>query len=197
MARPPIHLSHTVKAVHLILTGYGHWLPNDPRGSGSTTVHSDLLAPLGAVHHGRRRVQPSREMLRGFYENAEPRLLHPVVWFDAFHREAMAQAIGHMVRNRGYTVWALALLRNHVHVVLRTHRDKADDMWNAIAHATRERLQTFDAFANEHPVWSERPYKVFLTSDAQVAACVRYVEQNPVKEGLGLQRWDCVTQVAR
>ena len=37
-------------ASHLVLHGYGHWLSNDPRGSGSESVRKDELKTLGEIH---------------------------------------------------------------------------------------------------------------------------------------------------
>ena len=34
---------------HLIWTGYGWWLPNDPRGSMSREIHSSAIAGLGEL----------------------------------------------------------------------------------------------------------------------------------------------------
>ncbi|MDB5327513.1 MAG: Transposase [Phycisphaerales bacterium] len=188
----PIFISQAPRAAHLIWTGYGHWLPNDPRGSGSDAVRSGPLSELGAIHHGRKAAQPARSAVRGFYRRAEPRLLHPVVWFGDPHRMAMAQAICRVVRERGYTLWALAILRNHVHAVIRTHRDKSDVMWNAIATGTRAALCEAGLVPAGHPVWSERPYVVLKRSVQQVKTCVRYVEDNPGKERLPVQRWEFV-----
>ena len=39
---------------HLILHGYRHWLPNDPRGSGSIEIRDEKLSDLGPVHTGRK-----------------------------------------------------------------------------------------------------------------------------------------------
>ena len=52
-----------VIAHHIILTGYGHWLPNDPRGSMSREVHSARIAELGPDHDGAHtgRLWPSSE----------------------------------------------------------------------------------------------------------------------------------------
>ena len=63
-------------AIHLILSGYGTWLSNDPRGSGSTETRAIELRTLGPVHHGRKpaHLQPSRQELRAFYREAEPLL---------------------------------------------------------------------------------------------------------------------------
>jgi hypothetical protein len=60
MANKPIHIRNVVKAAHLVLTGYGHWLPNDPRGSGSEEIRKLGLEMLGPIHFGSKRVQPPR-----------------------------------------------------------------------------------------------------------------------------------------
>ncbi|HEX9660013.1 MAG TPA: hypothetical protein VGA18_06905, partial [Rhodothermales bacterium] len=51
-AMPPQRPS--IIAHHLIWTLYGHWLPNDLRGSGSDVVRDPKLQPLGDVHQGRK-----------------------------------------------------------------------------------------------------------------------------------------------
>ena len=61
MARP------IVIAYHLIWTGYGWWLPNDPRGSGSEIVRNDILKDLGELHFGRKKLQPPRAVVKGFH----------------------------------------------------------------------------------------------------------------------------------
>lgn len=75
-------------AHHLIWTVYGTWLPNDPRGSGSMVVTSEVLRDLGELHHGRKKVQPAGREIRAFYEAAGPRLQHPVVQLSS---EAIVQ----------------------------------------------------------------------------------------------------------
>ena len=54
-------------ASHIILTGYGHWLPNDPRGSLSRELREVKFEAMGDVHTGRRKFQPTREQLRAFH----------------------------------------------------------------------------------------------------------------------------------
>ena len=71
-----------VIAYHLIWTAYGWWLPNDPRGSGSKTVDSDVIAQLGELHHGRKRVQPPGSVVREFYESAAKLLRYPLLKLD-------------------------------------------------------------------------------------------------------------------
>jgi hypothetical protein len=57
-----------VIAYHLIWTVYGWWLPNDLRGSTSKAIGSDVIAALGELHFGRKRIQPASRDVRAFYE---------------------------------------------------------------------------------------------------------------------------------
>ena len=41
---------------------------NDPRGSGSKQVNSDILAELGELHYGRKPLQPAGWKVEEFYE---------------------------------------------------------------------------------------------------------------------------------
>lgn len=59
-----------VIAYHLIWTAYGFWLPNDPRGSMSRAIRNDLIAELGELHYGRKRLQVVSSVIREFYEQA-------------------------------------------------------------------------------------------------------------------------------
>jgi hypothetical protein len=71
----PIVIAH-----HLIWTAYGWWLPNDPRGSTSRAVASDVIAELGELHFGRRKVQPPTDIIRQFHDRAREVLKYPSVW---------------------------------------------------------------------------------------------------------------------
>src|SRR5690349_21729720 len=72
-ARPARRL---ILGAHLVFHGCGHWLSNDPRGSGSEETRKEELKDLGEVHVGRKKVQPPRTELRQFYRKAEPLLDH-------------------------------------------------------------------------------------------------------------------------
>ena len=186
----------SVIAHHLILTGYGHWLPNDLRGSGSEDFYDVKLAPLGPIHHGRKppEEQPSRRELRHFYRKAEPLLNFPIIWFDDAKRQVVADAFREVISAERYAVYACAILSNHAHLVIRRHRDDALTMLSKLADASRLRLRFSHKkdIHPDHPVWSQRPYKVFLYTPDDVRGRVDYVSQNPLKEGLPEQHWDFV-----
>src|SRR5262245_7215654 len=83
----PIVIAH-----HLIWTAYGWWLANGPRGSGSKTVRNDIIAELGELHFGRKKVQPAGGVVREFYEQAADRLKFALQTFDEAARAEIGAA---------------------------------------------------------------------------------------------------------
>jgi REP element-mobilizing transposase RayT len=107
-------------------------------------------------------------------------------------RQAIGEAFAEVVRRCKYTVWACAILSNHAHLCVRRHRDDALTMWNHFAEESRKRLRLFADIPENHPIWSHRPYKVFLYTPEQVRGRVQYVEENPAKHGIAPQTWPFV-----
>ena len=170
-----------VLAHHLIFVAYGWWLPNDPRGSMSHTIASDVIADLGEVHYGRKRVQPASRDIREFYERASDVLKFPLLTFAPPGREVIARAFESVVLTEHYTCYACAIMHDHVHVVMRKHKHHAEEMIRQLQAASRDavlRVGTRDA---EHPVWGGPGWKVFIDSTEDIRRTIRYVEQNPVK----------------
>lgn len=184
----PIVIAH-----HLIWTAYGTWLPNDPRGSGSRTIASDVLKDLGELHYGRKRVQPAGWEIRAFYDAARQRLRFPVQPFTCDEIEAIASVLADVCEAQRYTCYACAVMPDHVHVVIRKHRDQAEGMIEALKGLSRERLgEKFERFRG-HPVWTGvGGWKVFLDHPDGVERTVRYVEKNPVQARIAPQSWGFV-----
>jgi REP-associated tyrosine transposase len=181
----------SIIAHHLIWTIYGHWLANDLRGSGSSEIREEKFASLGTVYHGRKpaQLQPSRQELKAFHKQAEPLLKHHRFWIDVAKRQAIANAFAEVIASRNYTVWACAILKNHAHMVIRRHRDDATKLWRELADAAAAKLHQFKDVGPDHPVWSSRPYKVFLRTPDEVRGRIVYVECNPEKEGISKQHF--------
>jgi REP element-mobilizing transposase RayT len=116
------------------------------------------------------------------------------LWFRDAHRDAIAQAFGDAARRHGYTLWACAVCSNHAHVIARTHRNRSETIWSNLAVAAMLALCGSNLFPADHPVWSHRPYKVFLYSQADVTGRIDYVNDNPGKEGLPRQHWSFVAE---
>ena len=185
MARHP-----AVIAYHLVWTAYGTWLPNDPRGSGSHVVASPALAELGPLHYGRRTKQPSRQTVRVFYRRAEPRLTFPVVRFNEEQIAVVGESLAEVINAESYTCYACAILPDHVHIVIRKHKHKAEEMINRLQVGTRLRINF--SLPENHPVWTLGGWKSFLCSPDAIRSAVSCVERNPLKSGLTAKFWPFV-----
>jgi REP element-mobilizing transposase RayT len=184
----PIVIAH-----HLIWTAYGWWLPNDPRGSNSQSIYTDVLQQLGDLHQGRKTVQPAGHVIRDFYARAASLLQHPLLTFDENARAEIAAAFAEVIHNRPYTCYACAIMPDHVHVLIRKHRDTAEEMMNNLKDASRA-LLTNRHHPPNHPIWGGGGWKVFLDHPDEVYRTIRYIRRNPLPLGLLEQDWPFVKQ---
>lgn len=181
-----------VIASHVILTGYGFWLPNDPRGSMSFRVWSAVLRDLADPHYGRRQKQPSVRDLRAFHRRAADRLAYPLLWFHTAYRQIIAEAFCTVMEQRRYTCYACAIVTNHAHLIVRRHRDDAHEIINHLKLASAERLRIQLDVPNDHPIWSADPYAKYLNTPDAVRQAVDYVERNFAKSRLTEQDYPFV-----
>jgi REP element-mobilizing transposase RayT len=172
-----------VAGFHLLWTAYGWWLPNDPRGSSSQEIRVEKIADLGELYHGRKRVQPSSAELRRFYERARDSLKHPLLTFEDKDIALIAHAFGRVLGERRYTCYACAIMPDHVHVLIRKHRDHAETMIERLQTASRDELIERGRRTSTHPVWGGPGWKVFLYTQQDVARIIGYVCDNPRKAG--------------
>ena len=182
-----------VLGYHLIFTAYGWWLPNDPRGSLSKTIHSDVIAELGELHYGRKRVQPASSTIRQFYNEATSALRHPLLAFDEDDREQLALSFAETVRRWNYTCYALAIMKDHIHGCLRKHRHTAEQMLENLQRDSQSHLISTGRRFESHPVWGGPGWKVFLESPDDFRRTIQYIEDNPIKAHWPAQQFPFVT----
>jgi REP element-mobilizing transposase RayT len=170
----PIVIAH-----HLIWTAYGTWLPNDPRGSSSHSIRSDVLAELGELHYGRKKVQPTGREIREFYAKATPLLKHPVQTIDDRTRSEIAAAFADVIEREKLTCWACVVMPDHVHFLIRKHKLVAEDMIQLFQAESASRLREQCGWPADHPVWGGCGWKVFLDHPDEVRRTIGYIERNP------------------
>src|SRR5438093_2829954 len=117
-----------VAGFHLIWTAYGWWLPNDPRGSSSYEIRVEKIAELGELHHGRKAVQPPGREIKQFYHRAQDILKHPLLILEDPEIDLVAESFSQIIQESRYTCYACAIMPDHVHVLIRKHRDHAENM---------------------------------------------------------------------
>ena len=171
-------------AHHLILTGYGHWLSNDPRGSMSMKTYCSELAKIAKNHFGRRKSQPSRSELRTFYKEAQKNLAHPVLWWNDMERQALVEAFDAVINFEKLTCYACAILPNHIHLLIRKHRLKAEEMSSRLKDAGRLLLCEKSLAPVNHPVFSADSCHVYKSEPHVVQVCVAYIQRNYLKHNL-------------
>ena len=194
-----------VRWYHAILTTYGFWLPNDPRGSWSDFVGAselDKFGPATTTNEKRSLAHDPHDV--ALRRAAKAALKYPPVRFDARQRVAIAAGFGQAVAEGGYLVHACCIGHDHSHLVVGRHERCVEH----IARHLKSKATMAMTRAGLHPLarrrksdgtiptpWSESIWSVFINDDAQLEAAVRYVNRHPMKEGL--QEQDSRFVVAR
>jgi REP element-mobilizing transposase RayT len=191
-----------VIAFHLIISAYGFWVPNDPRGSWSDFVGSwELLkfGPATKVNDRRSYAHDPHDV--AMRREAKRFLKFPPVRFNDAHRESIAQGFGRACCDGAYRCFACCIGFDHAHLVIETHpRGIPVIAGHLKAVATRELTERgvhpLDEFIGKRGTlptpWSEGCWKVFIDEPAQLNAAIRYVAHHPIKESLSRQQWDFV-----
>jgi REP element-mobilizing transposase RayT len=192
-----------VLAYHVIFGAYGFWLPNDPRGSWSNFFAAWELFRAGGpatkttVRRSVAHVQHDAAARR----RAKLALTYPAVVFDGYQALSIAHGFTRIVEKSAYRIYACSILPEHVHLVLGRHTYRVEQMVRMLKAGASSQL----AADGRHPLaawpqpdgslptpWARDCWKVFLDSAEDVFRSVRYVENNPLKEGKRPQSWPFV-----
>jgi REP element-mobilizing transposase RayT len=182
-----------VIAYHLIWTLYGWWLPNDPRGSTSQFVHSDVIFDLGNLHEGRKRIQPSSREIREFYNVAKNKLRFPLLSFAPTEFSSVAAGFAIAIKQYGYTCYACAIMPDHIHILIRKHKHLAEEMIENLQSASRDHLIKNGIRGQDHPIWGGPGWKVYLDTPEDIWRTKKYIEDNPLPFRLPRQTWSFIT----
>ena len=193
-----------IHGYHIILPMYGYWLPNDPRGSWS-----DFVRKWELVRFGRATKTVERRELIEFSETevrqreaAKQALKYEPVSIDGNQALAIANGFASKTKKSNYTIWACSILPEHTHLVIARHAYNAEQIANLLKGASTSRIIEEDrhplaqyAEAGKRPprMWASRLWMVYLDSEVAIENAVRYVEENPEKEGKAKQTWSFVT----
>ena len=191
-----------VLAHHVVSGAYGFWLPNDPRGSWSEFVASWELFRYGpATKTTERRSLAQRPHSVSQRLESKTALSRTAVQFTEAQRFAVAAGFADYIERSGLEVYACSVLPDHVHLTFRRFRLDAEQVLIQLkAAATRSLVEKgihpflADAQVGRPPkCFARGGWTVFLDSPEDIMRAIRYVEANPVKEGLPRQYWDFVT----
>jgi REP element-mobilizing transposase RayT len=191
-----------VIAYHLILSCYGFWLPNDPRGSWSDFVRRYELYAFGpATKVNTRQSLAARDHDAEQRRAAKSALKYKPVRFTGKQARSVAQGFAFRATRSNYAVHACAVMPDHAHLVIARHPQRIETISNQLKGAAtrqlvKDRLHPFvgvrDAKGQTPSPWAHGQWKVFIDSETQLDNAIRYVAQNPTKAGLKPQHWKFV-----
>ena len=192
-----------ILAYHAIFSAYGFWLPNDPRGSWSTFVAAwELLLAGGKA----TKTIDSRSLAHASHDRSKrlrtkQALKYQPVSFSGEQALSVAKGFVEAIADGDYPVYACSILPEHVHMVTGRHARDVERIVGHLKSSATRRLDgdglhpfagMFKNNGSKQSPWAERCWKVFLDSSDDVARAIRYVEQNPLKEGKKQQHWSFV-----
>ncbi|MBX3432702.1 MAG: transposase [Pirellulales bacterium] len=190
-------------AAHVIFGAYGFWLPNDPRGSWSTFVGSWELFRYGPA----TKTTETSSLARRPHDQAgrlaaKSALKRPAVQFTGIQARAVARGFARYAERSGLRMFACAVLPDHVHLVMAPARIAIPQVviqlkGEATLQLAEEGIHPFAGSRDKngrHPkCFARGQWKVCLDDAVAVSRAIRYVEDNPLKEGKRRQRWGFVT----
>jgi len=191
-----------VLASHLIFTAYGFWLPNDPRGSWSDFVGAWELRRFGpATKTTQRRSLAHDPHDRALRLAAKSALKRPPVILNGVQARAVAQGFTEAVVKHRLVVHACSIMPEHIHMVITRHRLKVETIANLLKGAATRKVaeEGLHPFADAPTksgrfpkMWTRGEWKVFLDTPRDIVRAIRYVEDNPRREGKRSQSWKVV-----
>ena len=158
---PGPYVSATGALAYLItFPTYGTWLHGDERGSVDRD-HNIPGTPMLEADPTRRRRENER-------------LQHPPVELNAERRAIVQRTIIEVAEHRGWTVHALSVRTNHVHVVV-SAADAPEQVMNAFKSWSTRRMVEAGTLASGTKTWVRHGSTRYLWKIEALAAACRYV----------------------
>ena len=192
-----------IHGYHVILGLYGFWLPNDPRGSWSDFVASWELAKFGRATKSIERNEIDLPKWEAWRSAALQSLKLPPVQLSGIQAQGVGTGFANGVRKSGLTIWACSIMPEHIHLVIARHTYKVEQICNLLKGEATKQLRKLSLHPRlnmeQQPggklesMWAEHQWMVYLDCVEAIEAAIRYVEENPEKEGKPRQKWSFVT----
>jgi len=196
-----------VRWYHLILSAYGFWLPNDPRGSWSEFVGSWELYRFGSA----TRTSEKRSLAHERHDVAQrlaakKALKYPPVRFDEKQRQCIGRGFALAVEEGEYDILACCIAHDHAHLIVARHARPIEQIASHLKSKSTMALNRSGLHPLKHyrkpngatpSPWSHGIWSVFIDDPEHQKTAVRYVRRHPLKEGLTEQQWGFVQQEAR
>jgi REP element-mobilizing transposase RayT len=147
---------------------------------------TDSTRSLAAEAHDHRARLDAKQLLK-----------YPAVQMAGIQARQAVRGVAEAVDDHGYRIHALAVMPDHVHIVMAWHRRHIDDIARHIKARMTRRMSEADC----HPLaeftkagrtpspWARNYWCPYIRDVRQMLTAIEYVERNPVKAGYKAQRW--------
>jgi hypothetical protein len=131
---------------------------------------------------------------------------HPPVRFSLEQIQCIARGFALAVQRFDITLYACAILWDHVHIVPQRHKEDVEFICRVMKSAatrglTSEGLHPLAKFADEtgrpRTPWAEGGWERYLNTVDEIERAVTYVTANPEKHDLPRQGWAFVKPIPR
>lgn len=132
---------------------------------------------------------------------AKKSLTHPQVLFGGAQALAIAKGFAQAASEIDLRIHACSILPTHAHLVIGAHhasypsitrRLKACATWFLREKGIDPMQGRFDGAGGAQSPWGSKFWKVYIDNERHMRHAIRYVEQNPLKEGKRKQHWSFV-----
>jgi len=158
-------------------TCYGNRLPGDVRGFVGRVWEHRSLDPEQkprVLHNGPGT--PCDESIPGLEEAARERMRGPAIRLTREHAKALLSQFQETARFRGWTIWAVAIMPDHFHLVVSVPGDPSPSkvLGDFKSWGTRS-LSTRFGVPKSETWWTQHGSKRKLPDDAAITAAAHYV----------------------
>ena len=130
----------------------------------------------------------------------------PEVTFSGRPALSIGNGFEQAIQESDHVIQACSILSQHVHLVVKTHTRRIKQIVGHLKGRATQQLAADnlhpldgyqDADGNTPSPWSRNSWPVFLFSTDDTLRAIKYVEENPLKEGKPPQKWSFVTPYER
>jgi REP element-mobilizing transposase RayT len=159
---------------HVVVSGYGLWLPGDERGHWSEAWDAELgFIEPHALHTG----DPIRKRM------AEERQRHPPVRLDAEMQSVVADAITSCSDESDWRIAAASIEATHTHLLVTYSERDIDKTVKWLKDQITKAIHRDTSHAG--PVWCKGSWRPFIFDEAVWRNTCAYIERHNVRRGVG------------
>jgi REP element-mobilizing transposase RayT len=169
---------------HIVISGFGLWLPGDERGHWSDTWDSELgyIEPH-MLHAG----DPIRKRM------AEERQKHPPVRLDGPMQAVVAETIGQCRDKSDWRIAAASIEATHTHLLL-TYTER--DIDNTVKWLKDQMTKSIHRKTHHNgPVWCKGRWRSFIFEPAIWQNTRRYIERHNERRGVGARPYAFISDM--